>query len=61
MTDGVLSDIVTISVLILINTYEKADPPTSKAGSTGPKQEEDGQIHQPAMEILVASLIRIPM
>src|ERR1700722_4847808 len=35
-TDGVLSDIVTISVLILINTYDKADPPTLKAGSTGP-------------------------
>ena len=34
MTDGVLSDIVTISVLILINTYDKADPPTSKAGVT---------------------------
>ena len=37
VTDGVLSDIVTISVLILNNTYDKADPPTSKAGSTGPK------------------------
>jgi hypothetical protein len=36
VADGVLLDIVTISVLILINTYEKADPPTSKAGSTGP-------------------------
>jgi hypothetical protein len=36
VTDGVLSDIVTISVLILINTYDKADSPTSKAGSTGP-------------------------
>jgi hypothetical protein len=36
VTDGVLSDIVTISVLILINTDDKADPPTSKAGSTGP-------------------------
>jgi hypothetical protein len=36
MTDGVLSDIVTISVLILINTYDKADPPTSNAGSIGP-------------------------
>jgi len=36
VTDGVLSDIVTISVLILINTYDKADPPTLKAESTGP-------------------------
>ena len=36
VTDGVLLGIVTISVLILINTYDKADPPTSKAGSTGP-------------------------
>lgn len=33
MTDGVLSDIVTISVLILINTYGGAGPPT---GSIGP-------------------------
>lgn len=38
MTDGVLSDIVTISVLIPINTYDKADQPTSKAGSTGPQR-----------------------
>ena len=51
MTDGVFSDIVTISVLILINIYDKADPPTSKAGSTGPNV-----YHQPAMEILVLSL-----
>ena len=35
VTDGVLSDIVTILVLILINIYYKADPPTSKPGSTG--------------------------
>jgi hypothetical protein len=36
VTEGVFSDIVTISVLILINTYDKADPLTPKAGSTGP-------------------------
>jgi hypothetical protein len=36
MTDGVLLDIITISVLILINTYDKADPPTSKARSIRP-------------------------
>jgi hypothetical protein len=35
VTDDVLSDIVSISVLILINTYYKADPLTSKPGSTG--------------------------
>jgi hypothetical protein len=34
VTDGVLSDIVTISVLILINTYDKEDPPTSGQLST---------------------------
>jgi hypothetical protein len=35
VTDDVLSDIVSISVLILINTSYKADPLTSKPGSTG--------------------------
>jgi hypothetical protein len=35
VTDDVLSDIVSISVLILINTYYKVDPLTSKPGSTG--------------------------
>jgi hypothetical protein len=35
VTDDVLSDIVSTSVLILINAYYKADPLTSKPGSTG--------------------------
>jgi hypothetical protein len=35
VTDDVLSDIVSTSVLILINTYYKADPLTSKPGLTG--------------------------
>jgi len=35
VTDDVLSDIVSTSVLILINTYYKADPLTSKPGPTG--------------------------
>ena len=35
VTDDVLSDIMNTSVLILINIYYKADPLTSKPGSTG--------------------------
>jgi hypothetical protein len=34
MTDDVLLDIMSTLVLILINTYYKTDPPTSKPRST---------------------------
>jgi hypothetical protein len=34
VTDDVLLDIISILVLILINTYYKTDPLTSKPGST---------------------------
>jgi hypothetical protein len=35
VTDDVLSDIISTSVLILINTYYTAEPLTSKSESTG--------------------------
>jgi hypothetical protein len=34
MTDDVLLDIMSTLILILINTYYKTDPPTSKPGLT---------------------------
>ena len=57
MTDSVLSDITTLSVLILINTTTKRTRRLRKLDLLDPTyNQEDGQNHQLAMEILVLSL-----